>query len=136
MAYSRWRNKLGNSIRQLREVLYREITSKSATNAKLRRALNKIAVEQGFKGFVEDIEFAIAGQMGNRLIGQILFYFALRRKQPGLNPIALAPGAPIPASLALIGMARANSTTRRCSNLTCSTTWLLSPVTDNFWSAR
>jgi hypothetical protein len=91
--------RLGDSINQLREVLYREIASKSATSAQLRRSLNKIAVEQGFKGFVEDIEFAIAGQMGYRLIGQILFYFALRRKQPALQEITLAAGALIPAAL-------------------------------------
>lgn len=81
--------RLEDAIGQLRQTLYRAITQATRTDAKLRRTLNTIAAEQGFKGFVEDIEFAIAGQMGYRLIGQIFFYFALRRKQPALRPLRL-----------------------------------------------
>jgi methylase of polypeptide subunit release factors len=65
----------------------------------LRNAIKKIAVEQGFLGFVEDVDFAVAGQMGYRLIGQILFYFALRRKQVALRPLSLSAGEQIPAAL-------------------------------------
>jgi SAM-dependent methyltransferase len=90
---------LATAIGKLREVLYRHIARTSGTNRRLRQDLNKIAAEQGFKGFVEDIEFAIAGQMGYRLIGQILFYFALRRKQPTLRHLHLERDDPIPAAL-------------------------------------
>jgi hypothetical protein len=37
--------------------------------------------------------------MGYRLIGQILFYFALRRKQVALRPLSIKPGDQIPAVL-------------------------------------
>jgi type I restriction-modification system DNA methylase subunit len=90
---------LSAAIGKLREILYRQITRASSSNRKLRQTLNKIAAEQGFKGFVEDIELAIAGQMGYRLIGQILFYFALRRKQPTLRPLHITREEPIPAAL-------------------------------------
>ena len=91
--------RLGDAIGQLRQILYRTITQAARTDAKLRRQLNTIAAEQGFKGFVEDIEFAIAGQMGYRLTGQILFYFALRRKQPTLRPLRLDRQDTIPKAL-------------------------------------
>lgn len=92
-------SRLGDSIQHLREILYGEITRQSVTSIKLRKTVNKLAVEQGFKGFVDDIEFAIAGQMGYRLIGQILFYFALRRKLPSLHALTLNPGDNIPGAL-------------------------------------
>jgi methylase of polypeptide subunit release factors len=91
--------RLSDSIRRLRTVIYREIVNQSKNNAKLRRSVNRIAVEQGFIGFVEDIEFAVAGQIGYRLVGQILFYFALRRKQPSLRPLKLPSKDSIPAAL-------------------------------------
>ena len=91
--------RLSDSIGQLRKIIYKELATRSRANAKLRRTINKIAAEQGFIGFVEDIEFAIAGQIGYRLIGQILFYFALRRKQPSLHPLELSAGDSIPDAL-------------------------------------
>lgn len=91
--------RLSDTITKLREVLYRDLAKKAGTSAQLRKSLNKVAAEQGFKGFVENIEFAIAGQMGYRLIGQILFYFALRRKQPALPPLKVERGDVIPAAL-------------------------------------
>lgn len=89
-------SRLSDSIGRLREILYKQITSKTHTSAQLRRQLNKIATEQGFKGFVEDIDYAVAGQIGYRLIGQILFYFALRRKQPSLPALVITPKDKIP----------------------------------------
>jgi type I restriction-modification system DNA methylase subunit len=61
--------------------------------------LREIAAEQGFAGFVEDIERAIAGQYAYRLVGQLLFYFALRRKVVNLPELILNSKSKIPASL-------------------------------------
>ena len=91
--------RLGDGIGQLRDIVYRGLTLATRANARLRRQVNSIAAEQGFKGFVEDIEFAIAGQLGYRLIGQILFYFALRRKQPSLPPLRIERDAVLPDAL-------------------------------------
>ena len=91
--------RLSDSIHRLRTIIYREIVNQSKSDAKLRRSVNRIAVEQGFKGFVDDIEFAIAGQIGYRLVGLILFYYALRRKQPTLRQLKLLPKDLIPAAL-------------------------------------
>ena len=92
-------SRLSDSIHRLRAIIYREILNESKNNAKLRRSVKRIAVEQGFEGFVDDIEFAIAGQIGYRLVGQILFYYALRRKQPSLKPLKLQSSDLIPAAL-------------------------------------
>ncbi|HEY0307838.1 MAG TPA: N-6 DNA methylase [Acidobacteriaceae bacterium] len=91
--------RLSTTIHGLRGLLHREITIAAQKSRPLRNAIKKIAVEQGFLGFVEDVDFAVAGQMGYRLIGQILFYFALRRKQAALRPLSLSPGEQIPAAL-------------------------------------
>lgn len=91
-------SRLTESITKLRSVIYGELTRKRSNKA-LRKALNKMAAEQGFKGFVEDIDFAIAGQIGYRFVGQILFYYALRRKQPSLKEIHLTSKDTIPAAL-------------------------------------
>ena len=61
-----------------------------ATKPPVRRRLKELAAEQGFAGFVEDIDVAIAGQYAYRLIGQVLFYFALKRKQPSLKPLEIS----------------------------------------------
>ncbi len=90
--------RLTESITKLRGVIYRELTKQKSKKA-LRKALNKIAAEQGFIGFVEDIDYAIAGQIGYRLIGQVLFYYALRRKQPSLPEIKLKSRDRIPGVL-------------------------------------
>ena len=92
-------NRLTDTIGKLRAFSYRDLTKESRTRRELRRELNAIAAEQGFKGFVDDIDYAIAGQIGYRLIGQILFYFALRRKIPNLKEIKLEPHANIPVAL-------------------------------------
>jgi methylase of polypeptide subunit release factors len=91
--------RISTAIHSLRGLLHREITSTTEHSRTLRNAIKKIAVEQGFIGFVDDVDYAIAGQMGYRLIGQILFYFALRRKQAALRPLSLSPGDKIPAAL-------------------------------------
>lgn len=93
--------RLSDSVGRLREILYKEIVNKTHTDAKIRRQINTIASEQGFKGFVEDVELAIAGQIGYRLIGQILFYFAFRRKQPSLPALTIHYPQRIPEALLL-----------------------------------
>lgn len=62
--------------------------STKAKNPDVRKKLNEIAAQQGFIGFVPDIDVAIAGQYAYRLVGQVLFYFALARKQY-LKPLDL-----------------------------------------------
>ena len=76
-------------IDQLRHLFYRELTHSAGASRSLRKKLSSIAAQQGFSGFVKDIDYAIAGQIGYRFIGQILFYFALRRKNPALKEISL-----------------------------------------------
>jgi tRNA1(Val) A37 N6-methylase TrmN6 len=92
-------SRLTTAITQLRTILYDEITVQVRTKPKLRRAIAKIAAEQGFKGFVDDVDYAVAGQMGYRLVGQILFYFALRRKQLALPVLKVTPTDDIPQAL-------------------------------------
>lgn len=92
-------SRLTDVIGKLRAIFYRDLTKAAGSNRKLRKQLNGIAAEQGFKGFVEDIDYAIAGQIGYRLIGQILFYFALRRKIPALREITLTSTDRIPDAL-------------------------------------
>jgi type I restriction-modification system DNA methylase subunit len=92
-------DKLAARLEQLRSYLLPALSEKAAKNTSVRRRLKEMAAEQGFAGFVESIDAAVAGQYAYRLIGQILFYFALRRKQPSLKPLDIAASAPIPASL-------------------------------------
>ena len=92
-------SRLTNTISKLRAIFFRDLTKACGTNRKLRVQVNRIAAEHGFLGFVDDVNYAIAGQIGYRLIGQILFYFALRRKIPELNPITLMEGDELPDAL-------------------------------------
>ena len=90
---------LTDVIGKLKSLFYRDLTKAAGSDRKLRKQLNAIAAEQGFKGFVEDIHYAIAGQMGHRLIGQILFYFALKRKLTTLKDIKLSASDKFPDAL-------------------------------------
>jgi type I restriction enzyme M protein len=91
-------SRLTDSITKLRGVIYGELVKKRSNKA-LRKTLNRMAAEQGFLGFVEDVDYAIAGQIGYRFIGQILFYYALRRKQPSLKEIHITAKDKIPEAL-------------------------------------
>ena len=90
---------LTDTIGKLRVIFHRDLTKAARTSRKLRNQLNAIAAEQGFKGFVEDIDYAIAGQIGYRFVGQILFYFALRRKIPTLKELKLSETDSLPHAL-------------------------------------
>lgn len=92
-------DKLAGRLQQLKSHLIPAMQAKASKSAKVRKQLKELAAEQGFAGFVEDIDEAIAGQYAYRLIGQILFYFALRRKQPSLKPLVLKPSDSLPSSL-------------------------------------
>jgi methylase of polypeptide subunit release factors len=92
-------SRLTEVIGKLRGIFYRDLTRASGTSRALRKTLNNIASEQGFIGFVEDIDYAIAGQIGYRFIGQILFYFALRRKIPALREIKIKSSDSLPDAL-------------------------------------
>lgn len=89
-------SRLTEAIGRLRGMLYRDLGDAARTNRKLQLKLNTIATEQGFSGFVEDISYAISGQIGYRFIGQVLFYFALRRKLPSLKPLHIDPRDTLP----------------------------------------
>lgn len=69
------------------------------SDRQVRTKLRSHAAQQGFLGFVTDYENAIAGQYAYRLIGQILFYFALRRRQPSLEEIVIDPGTDVSGAL-------------------------------------
>lgn len=92
-------SRLADTIEKIRSIFYKDLVKASSTNRKLRKQLVGIAAEQGFRDFVEDIDFAIAGQMGYRFVGQILFYFALRRKIPALRELHIGPKDRLPESL-------------------------------------
>jgi methylase of polypeptide subunit release factors len=92
-------DKLAGRLQQLRSYLIPALSAKAASNASLRKKLKELAAEQGFAGFIANVEEAIAGQYAYRLIGQILFYFALRRKQPSLKPLIIPASAPLPSCL-------------------------------------
>ena len=92
-------DRLAVGLTALKTNLFEDLTSATSRDRRLRRQINSIAAAQGFIGFVEDINAAVAGQMAYRLIGQILFYFALRRKQPALPELHLQPDSEIPAAL-------------------------------------
>lgn len=91
-------DRLAQRLSQIRAHIQPALSARAAANRSLRRRLRAIAAAQGFLGFVEDVDAAIAGQYAYRLIGQILFYFALRRKQPSLPPLVLSPSDTIPAA--------------------------------------
>ena len=92
-------DRLAERLTVLKTNLCEDLASETSRDRQLRRRINQIAAAQGFIGFVEDINAAVAGQMAYRLIGQVLFYFALRRKQLDLPPLQLQPDSALPAAL-------------------------------------
>lgn len=91
--------RVGQRILRLRNLLRPALIATLANNPQKRRRLNALAAAQGLLGFVADLDSAVAGQYAYRIVGQILFYFALRRRQPAL-PL-LAPRADKPLREAL-----------------------------------
>lgn len=82
-------DRLTRRISELRAEVQPALARRASRSRNLRTRLRQIAAAQGFLGFVDDINAAIAGQLCYRLVGQILFYFALKRKQdtlPALEP--------------------------------------------------
>lgn len=90
--------RLAERLKALRACLYPALSAKASKSKKIKQRLKELATEQGFANFVDDIEEAISGQYAYRLIGQILFHFALRRRQPALSPLKINPKDPLPAS--------------------------------------
>ena len=80
-------DRLTRRIFELRAEVQPALTKRASRSRTLRTRLRQIAATQGFLGFVDDIDVAIAGQFCYRTVGQILFYFALRRKQPSLTAL-------------------------------------------------
>src|SRR5207249_3083008 len=73
-------DRLAQRISNLRNHVYTALNALTSKNRSARRRLRAQAAAQGLLGFVEDLNQAIAGQYSYRIIGQLLFYFALRRK--------------------------------------------------------
>ena len=92
-------SRLVHTIAGLRHHLHGAIVSRSKADRGLRGTVRRLAAEQGFLGFVDDLNYAIAGQMSYRLIGQLLFYFALRRKQRTLPSLVLSDTDAVPTAL-------------------------------------
>ena len=90
-------DRLAFRLNQLREFFEPALSAK-AKNPNVRKQLKQLAATQGFAGFVENIDAAVAGQYAYRLIGQILFYFALSRKQP-LKPLTVSDKDKLPDAL-------------------------------------
>jgi SAM-dependent methyltransferase len=86
---------LAARIQALRAVIQPELALRQGQDRSLRKQLRGLAAQQGFLGFVDDITLAIAGQFCYRLVGQILFYFALRRTHPKLSRLEPDPAKPL-----------------------------------------
>jgi methylase of polypeptide subunit release factors len=91
-------DKLKGRLERLRYILIQALSAKAAKPA-VRIRLKQLAAEQGFSGFVESIDAAIAGQYAYRLMGQVLFYFALKKRQPTLKALEVPGSAQFPAAL-------------------------------------
>ncbi|HET6145111.1 MAG TPA: hypothetical protein VFE02_16500 [Candidatus Acidoferrales bacterium] len=82
-------DKLGGRLEQLRSFFYPALSAKAKKNGTVRKRLKELATEQGFAGFVEDIDEAIAGQYAYRLIGQFHFLLlaqAVKRRLSSTSP--------------------------------------------------
>lgn len=84
-------SRLANRVSSLHAEILPELKKKTKEDRNTRKLIRAISATQGFIGIIDDLESAIAGQFSYRLVGQILFYFALRRKQPSLKPFSFTP---------------------------------------------
>jgi hypothetical protein len=91
-------DKLSGQLERLKIYFTSSLTKKAATSKKVRNRLKEMAAEQGFISFVGNIDAAIAGQYAYRLVGQILFYFSLRRRQASLKPLKIGLKDQLPAA--------------------------------------
>lgn len=92
-------DRLGRRLDAIRAHIAPALSSALAANRAARKQLRAHAAAAGFIGFVDDLNAAVAGQYAYRLVGQILFYFALRRKQPSLPSLVLPPQKALPGAL-------------------------------------
>lgn len=92
-------DRLTGTLESIRDEIYGKLRHEYHSSRKLRNKIHKLAKEQGFFEFVEDLPFAISGQIGYRYIGQTLFYYALRRQHPALDAINLTQEEVIPEAL-------------------------------------
>src|SRR3954463_667385 len=91
--------RVGQRIVRLRNVIRPALVAMLAKNPQKRRRLNALAAAQGMLGFVADLDSAVAGQYAYQIVGQILFYFALRRRQPALPLLAPEANKPLREAL-------------------------------------
>ncbi|MDE0082880.1 MAG: N-6 DNA methylase [Gammaproteobacteria bacterium] len=87
-------DRLATRITELRAETVPALRQVAHRHKNVRRRLREISATQGFLDIVDDIPSAIAGQYCYRLVGQILFYCALRRKQPSLAVLDVAIDKP------------------------------------------
>jgi type I restriction-modification system DNA methylase subunit len=91
-------DRLAFRLNQLREFFEPALSERAKKNPTVRKQLKQLAATQGFAGFVDNIDAAVSGQYAYRLIGQILFYFALSRKQT-LKPLVISDKDKLPDAL-------------------------------------
>lgn len=92
-------DRVSQRILRLRNLIRPALVAKLGKHPSTRRRLNALAAAQGMLGFVADLDSAVGGQYAYRIVGQILFYFALRRRQPRLPFLAPEPGRPLREAL-------------------------------------
>ena len=92
-------DRIAERISRLQAEILPVLSMETKKNRMLRRKIRAIAAAQGMIGIVDNFEAAITGQFTYRLIGQILFYLALRRKQPSLRPLEPSPSELLPNAL-------------------------------------
>lgn len=87
-------DRLTNRVGELRAETVPALQGLATRRKSVKRRLREIAAAQGFIGLIDDIPAAVAGQYCYRLAGQVLFYFALRRKQPTLRSLEIEEARP------------------------------------------
>ncbi len=92
-------DRLANRLAELQQEILPEMRQKVARSHSIRKRIRALSATQGFIGMVDDLEVAVVGQYAYRLIGQVLFYFALRRRQPSLKSIELSSTDELPDAL-------------------------------------
>ena len=80
--------RVSSRVSELKEIFRPALAQALQLDASKRKRVSALAASQGMLGFVTDVDAAVAGQFAYRIAGQVLFYFALRRRQALLPPLS------------------------------------------------